>query len=117
MNPLKSPPSNDVRALGRPALRILVIDDDECVSTAIQAILARRCYRTELASRAYAGIQALNASNFDAVLVDIFMPGMNGIDTIAYLRRASAVPIIAMSGLSSRASSNSTDYLGMAIQS
>src|SRR5664279_5339125 len=84
--------------LATPRLRILVIDDDECVGAAIQAVLARRNSEALLASRAYAGIQALESSRFDAVLVDLFMPGMNGLDTIAHIRRGSAIPIVAMSG-------------------
>jgi CheY-like chemotaxis protein len=78
--------------------RILVIDDDACVSTAIQAILARHQYDTTLSSRAHAGMHALQASQFDVVMVDLFMPGMNGLDTITRIRSGSAVPIIAMSG-------------------
>jgi CheY-like chemotaxis protein len=96
--------------------RILVIDDDACVSTAIRAILARRQCETVLASRAHAGIFALQTSGFDVVMVDLFMPGMNGLDTITRIRSQSAVPIIAMSGFRLRNSLDSDqDFLGMAI--
>ena len=96
--------------------RILVIDDDACVSTAIQAILARHRYDTVLASRAHAGIHAFQASQFDVVMVDLFMPGMNGLDTITRIRSKSAVPIIAMSGFRLRNSLDpDQDFLGMAI--
>ncbi len=102
--------------LAKPALRILVIDDDDCVGAAIRSILARRKSETEIASRAHAGIHALESSRFDAVLVDLFMPGMSGLDAIEHIRRGSAIPIIAMSGFRLRSSLNSIDYLGMAIQ-
>jgi CheY-like chemotaxis protein len=102
--------------LAKATIRILVIDDDACVSTAIQAILARRQYETVLASRAHAGIYALQTSGFDVVMVDLFMPGMNGLDTITRIRSRSAVPIIAMSGFRLRNSLDSDqDFLGMAI--
>lgn len=100
----------------RLALRLLVIDDDECVGAAIHSILTRRGHAAELVSRAYAGIQALGSSSFDAVLVDLFMPGLNGFDTIAHIRRGSSIPIVAMSGFRLRNSSDSIDYLGMAMQ-
>jgi CheY-like chemotaxis protein len=100
----------------KPALRVLVIDDDACVGAAIQAILARRKTQTELAARALAGIQAVDSSRFDVVLVDLFMPGMTGLDTIAHIRRGSAIPIIAMSGFRLRNSANSLNYLDVAIQ-
>lgn len=98
------------------AARILVIDDDACVSRAIQAILARRQCETIIASRAHAGIHIFQASVFDLVIVDLFMRGMNGLDTIARIRSQSSVPIIAMSGFRLRNSLDSNqDFLGMAI--
>lgn len=100
----------------RPVLRVLVIDDDESVGAAIQAILSRRNYRTELASGAYAGIQALASSRFDVVLVDLFMTGMSGIDAIAHIRRQSEISIVAMSGFRLRSSLDPIDYFGTAMQ-
>jgi CheY-like chemotaxis protein len=98
------------------ATRVLVIDDDACVSMAIQAILARRQCDTVVASRAHAGIHAFRTSGFDIVMVDLFMPGMNGLDTIARIRSKSAVPIIAMSGFRLRNSLDADhDFLGMAM--
>jgi CheY-like chemotaxis protein len=100
----------------KPAYRVLVIDDDDCIGAAIKVTLARRKGETELASRAYAGIEALESSRFDVVLVDLFMPGMSGLDAISYIRRQSGIPIVAMSGFRLRDSRNSIDYLGMAMQ-
>ena len=102
--------------LVRPVLRVLVVDDDESVGVAIQAILSRRNYRTELASGAYAGIQALAASRFDVVLVDLFMTGMSGIDAIAHMRQQFDISIIAMSGFRLRSSLDPIDYFGAAMQ-
>jgi CheY-like chemotaxis protein len=102
--------------LAKATTRILVIDDDACVSMAIQAILARRRCETVSASRAHAGIHALRTSEFDVVIVDLFMPGMSGLDTITRIRTESQVPIIAMSGFGLRNSRDAAqDYLGMAI--
>jgi DNA-binding response OmpR family regulator len=102
--------------LSKAATRILVIDDDACVSTAIRAIMARRRCEAVLASRAHAGIHTFQASEFDLVMVDLFMPGMNGLDTITRIRSESAVPIIAMSGFRLRNSLDpDQDFLGMAM--
>jgi CheY-like chemotaxis protein len=102
--------------LAKATTRILVIDDDILVSTAIQAILERRRYETVLASRAHAGIHAFQTSGFDLVMVDLFMPGMNGLDTITRIRSESAVPIIAMSGFRLRNSLDpDQDFLSMAM--
>jgi CheY-like chemotaxis protein len=102
--------------LAKTTTRILVIDDDACVGTAIQAILARRQCETVLASRAHAGIHTFQASEFDVVIVDLFMPGMNGLETITRIRSESVVPIIAMSGFRLRNSLDpDQDFLGMAM--
>jgi CheY-like chemotaxis protein len=97
------------------ATRILVIDDDACVSTAIHAILIRHQCETVVALRAHAGIHEFRTGKFDVVMIDLFMPGMNGLDTIARIRSESAVSIIAMSGFCLRNSRDADqDYFGMA---
>ncbi len=65
-----------------------------------------------------AGLKALEQSSFDVVLVDIFMPGMDGLQTIkAFNRRAPGGPLIAMSGFTFRdARDPSPDFLGMATE-
>jgi DNA-binding response OmpR family regulator len=101
--------------LAKATTRVLVIDDDACVGAAIQAILALRGCETVTASRAHAGIHTFQASEFEVVMVDLFMPGMNGLDTIARIRNQSAVPIIAMTGFRLRNSLDpDQDFLGMA---
>jgi CheY-like chemotaxis protein len=116
MNVLALNRGDEMTIVPKPALRVLVIDDDACVGAAIQAILARRKAQTELAARALAGIQAVESARFDVVLVDLFMPGMTGLDTITHIRRGSAIPIIAMSGFRLRNSVDSLNYLDVAMQ-
>jgi DNA-binding NtrC family response regulator len=95
-------------------MRALVIDDDVNIGTAIQAILASQNFETALAFRAHSGIHALELSSFDIVVVDIFMPGMDGLDTIERIRQqAPNIPIVAMTGFRFRPS---MDFLGLAIQ-
>lgn len=98
--------------------RVLVIEDDGCVGLAIQMILKRRGCETMLASRAHAGISAFQLTGYDVAIVDVFLPGMNGLETIKRLRYlASMLPIIAMSGFRFRNSTNSgSDFLEMAIE-
>jgi CheY-like chemotaxis protein len=116
VNALRLHDTEQMSCPAKAAIRILVIDDDASVCTAIQAIMARRQCETVIASRAHAGIHTCQASEFDVVIVDLFMPGMNGLDTITRIRSESAVPIIAMSGFRLRNSLDSNqDFLGMAM--
>lgn len=108
--PSKAEPADATSEL----IRILVIDDDACVGKAIQAILDRRRCETVLASRACAGIDMLHQSRFDVVLLDVFMPGLSGLNAIEYIRREWTIPIIAMSGFPLRNMGQTADHLGMA---
>jgi DNA-binding response OmpR family regulator len=98
-------------------MRALVIDDDVNVGEAIQAILASQRFETVHAVRASSGIHALEQQGFDVVIVDLFLPGMSGLDTIYRIRQqAPDVPIIAMTGFRyrHRASNSTTDLLDLA---
>jgi len=99
-------------------MRALIIDDDADVGAAIQETLSRYAYETVLAVRAYAGIHALEESKFDVAIVDIFMPGMSGLDTINIIRQKTpGMPIVAMTGFRFRPSKDpETDFLGLAVR-
>lgn len=79
--------------------RILVVDDDTAVRAAIQIVLERDGHHVVVASSGRAGIAAIEEQTVDLVICDIFMPGMDGIETIQeFHKRAPNVPVIAMSG-------------------
>jgi DNA-binding response OmpR family regulator len=97
-------------------MRILIIEDDLSVGAAIQMMLAREDYDAVHAPDADAGIKVFDSSSFDLVIIDIFMPGMNGITAISEFRqRAPTMPILAMSGFRFRHSMDpGLDFLGTA---
>jgi len=79
--------------------RILVIDDDVSVRLSIKTILERRGHNVVLAEYGYRGLAFTEIYSFDAVVVDIFMPGMNGLGTVRQLRDSDpTVKIVAISG-------------------
>src|SRR5882672_2723983 len=79
--------------------RILVVDDDMSVRMAIQTLLEHESHEVVTADSGRGGIEAIKNAAFDVVIVDIFMPGMDGLETIrAFHHHAPTVPIIAMSG-------------------
>src|SRR5689334_14152892 len=98
-----------------PMARILVIDDEPTVCAAIDVVLTRAGHRVTAAQDGGAGIDAFQDGAFDLVLLDLFMPGVEGLETIRRLReRAGNVPIVAMSGYMAREAHPSPNYLTMA---
>ncbi|MCP5854556.1 response regulator, partial [Klebsiella pneumoniae] len=49
------------------------------------------------------GLETAGRQAFDVVLMDILLPGLNGLDALAQLRRRSATPVILMSALGAEA--------------
>lgn len=96
--------------------RILVIDDDNSVRLAIKTLLRHQGCEAVLAESGHAGAKVFETAVFDAIFVDIFMPGMDGLQTIQGFReRAPTVPIVAMSGFKFRDSLGpAPDFLAMA---
>ena len=83
-----------------PVTRVLVIDDDRTVGAAIRDDASWPRMRFGAGARPQYRCQAFEASAFDVVMIDIFMPGKNGIQSLSKdIRHTSAVDsIIAMSG-------------------
>lgn len=79
--------------------RILVIDDDDVVRHTIARVLERAGYTASHASNGVQGLQRFGEAAYDLVITDLYMPEMEGMETIQAIRHANtAVPILAMSG-------------------
>jgi DNA-binding response OmpR family regulator len=59
--------------------RILLAEDDEAVSAFVLRALKLRGHEVSVAGDGLAALDALEAGNFDLLLTDIVMPGMDGI--------------------------------------
>lgn len=79
--------------------RILVIDDEPFVLEALKRVLATTAVAVMGTSTADAGLAAMRESPIDLVIIDVVLPGMDGVAAIKIIRRHyPAVRIIAMSG-------------------
>jgi two-component system response regulator HydG len=65
---------------------ILVIDDDKAMRDACFQILSRQGYRVELAASARQGLILLERLSFDAILLDLVMPDMDGLEALKKIR-------------------------------
>lgn len=74
---------------------ILVVDDDERIRTLLARYLTGQNYRVTTAEDAADAVDKLTSVSFDLLIVDVMMPGQNGFDFVAELRRrGNAVPVI-----------------------
>ena len=66
---------------------ILVIDDEEIMREILETLLTREGYDVRLAANAAEGLEAARAMPFDAAIVDMMMPGMDGIGALDELKK------------------------------
>jgi CheY-like chemotaxis protein len=79
--------------------RILIIDDDVAVQATIRILLERAGHSVVLAGEGRSGLAIFEAGDFDVLLLDIFMPGMDGLETMRLVHRTQPLtPIIVISG-------------------
>jgi two-component system, NtrC family, nitrogen regulation response regulator NtrX len=79
--------------------RILVIDDERSIRNTLKDILEYEKYEVELAEDGPKGLEKIKNGEFDIVLCDIKMPGMDGIEVLDKLTEFSSdVPVIMISG-------------------
>jgi CheY-like chemotaxis protein len=79
--------------------RILIVDDDPLICSSIRTWVEAAGHRAVIADGASAGLKALKDAEFDAMVVDIFMPHMHGFESVRlFHQQAPTVPLIAISG-------------------
>jgi two-component system response regulator PilR (NtrC family) len=66
---------------------ILVIDDEEIMREILEALLTREGYQVRLAASGEEGTELARATTFDAAIVDVMMPGMDGLATLEELKK------------------------------
>jgi DNA-binding response OmpR family regulator len=82
-------------------MRALIVDDDQDHAESVADILQMRGYAVELAASGEQGISRFQETDFHIVLMDVKLPGMNGVETFAELRRIrSAARVLMMTGFS-----------------
>ena len=95
---------------------ILVIDDDQAVLATIDLVLARDAHTVVVTDDGRKGLELFKTGAFDLLIVDIFMPAMDGLETMSLARRyRPEVPVLVISGNMVRSGADSMpDFLRMA---
>jgi len=84
--------------------RILVVDDDPTVSDVVRRYLERAGYDVVLAADGGAALEAARRTSPDLVVLDLMLPGMDGLEVCRRLRSGpSGVPIVMLTALGEEA--------------
>ena len=82
-----------------PTYKVLIVDDDPFIRRLISSILTLKGHQCEEAYNGMEALEKFTKNPFDAVITDIRMPRMDGIDlTCELLKLKPALPIIVMTG-------------------
>jgi DNA-binding NtrC family response regulator len=81
---------------------VLVIDDEEVMREILEALLAREGYRVKVASSGEEGLEYARSTPFDAAIVDVMMPGIDGITTLEELKKLDEdLPVVMVTAFAS----------------
>ena len=95
---------------------VLVVDDEEDIRSSLSMILEYEGIETELAASGPEALEALNRRQPDAVLLDIKMPRMDGLEVLSKMRAVhSELPIVMISGHGTVATAVEATRLGEAL--
>jgi DNA-binding response OmpR family regulator len=74
--------------------RILIVEDEEKIARFVQLELEYEGYKVEKSLNGRDGLELIKAHPFDLVLLDVMLPGLNGIEVLRRIRQFSEVPVI-----------------------
>jgi DNA-binding NtrC family response regulator len=67
--------------------KVLLVDDEVVFTTNMSKLLTNRGYRVTAVNSGDSAVQALEKENFDVVVLDLKMPGMDGITTLKEIKK------------------------------
>jgi len=74
--------------------KILIIDDDVALTELLAAYLTQQSFDVTVSNSPLQGLESLQKSKFDILLLDVMMPEIDGFETLKRLRVFSAIPVI-----------------------
>ncbi|MPZ86001.1 MAG: response regulator [Actinophytocola sp.] len=78
-------------------MRVLLVEDDAVIREATQLALERHGFAVTVAGDGLAGLTSFRADRPDVALLDLMLPGMNGVSLCRQIREEGSTPVIMMS--------------------
>ncbi|HSP35750.1 MAG TPA: sigma-54 dependent transcriptional regulator [Thermoanaerobaculia bacterium] len=78
--------------------RILIIDDEQSIRTTLSHILEDEGHRTTACESGEEGVAQFARDEFDVVILDLWLPGIDGLTVLERIRNAGGPPVIVISG-------------------
>jgi len=79
--------------------RVMIVDDEQAIRDSLQGLFEDEGYRVACAASGEEAVARFRKESADCILLDIWMPGIDGLETMSRIRQLDAeVPIIIMSG-------------------
>lgn len=76
------------------SIKILIIEDDPSIGKLLRRALILEGYETDLSDDGYKGLDAFSKEEPDLVILDLMLPGIDGIEVCRRIREASTLPIL-----------------------
>ncbi|MFG2986518.1 two-component system response regulator CseB [Streptomyces sp. NPDC048258] len=78
-------------------MRVLLVEDDDLMRRSFTVALERYGYRMKAAADGLTGLELFREESFDLLILDVMLPGLDGIGLCRRVRESSLVPILMMS--------------------
>ena len=75
----------------------MVVDDDQDLAEMLGIVLTSSGFDVDLVNRGDEALEAFRSNPPDLVLLDVMLPGLNGIEVCTLIRKESVVPIVMLS--------------------
>src|SRR5882757_3906672 len=78
-------------------VRVLLVEDDDLMRRSFAVALERYGYELRVAADGLAGLELFREEGFDLLILDVLLPGLDGIGLCRRVRETSLVPVLMMS--------------------